>query len=234
MVDGAPEIKELAIDLHNDLVQMPAQLRIGSHLHDLPLSNLSGEYRPKPVPPKSDGLVADVDPTLGQKILDVAQRQRVSDVHHHDQTDDFWRAVEISERVAHVLKLARPHAAPEFALTEPPRDVVPLRQRVQRLSRNELLSNLPLECRAVRSMLRHGFHPPEAQQAWSNPIAQSVHPQGRTPDRRCFSPRFPVRAGSAHLRVRSEGAGNGSRSRRSRCNGSSQASARPARPCSAT
>jgi hypothetical protein len=75
MVDGAPEIKELAIDLHNDLVQMPAQLRIGSHLHDLPLSDLGGEYRPKPVPPKPDGLVADVDPTLGQKILDVAQRQ---------------------------------------------------------------------------------------------------------------------------------------------------------------
>jgi hypothetical protein len=98
---------------------MPAQLRIGSHLHDLPLSDLGGEYRPKPVPPKPDGLVADVDPTLGQKILDVAQRQRVSDVHHHDQTDDLWRAVEISERVAHVLKLARPQAAPEFALTEP-------------------------------------------------------------------------------------------------------------------
>jgi hypothetical protein len=64
MVDGAPEIKELAIDLHKDLVQMPAQLRIGSHLHDLPLSDLGGEYRPKPVPPKPDGLVADVDPTL--------------------------------------------------------------------------------------------------------------------------------------------------------------------------
>ena len=63
--------------------------------------------------------MADVDPTLGQKILDVAQRQRVSDVHHHDQTDDLWRAVEISERVAHGLKLARPHAGPEFALTEP-------------------------------------------------------------------------------------------------------------------
>jgi hypothetical protein len=73
------------------------------------------------VPPKPDGLVADVDPALGQKILDVAQRQRVSHVRHHDQTDDLWRAVEISERVAHGLKLAQPHAAPEFALTEPTR-----------------------------------------------------------------------------------------------------------------
>jgi hypothetical protein len=29
---------------------------------------------------------ADVDPALGQQILDVAQRQRISHVHHHDQT----------------------------------------------------------------------------------------------------------------------------------------------------
>ena len=38
--------------------------------------------------------MADVDPALGQQILDVAQRQWVSHVHHHDQTDDLRRAVE--------------------------------------------------------------------------------------------------------------------------------------------
>jgi len=127
MVDGAPEIKELAIDLHKDLVQMPAPLRIGSHLRDPRLSDLGREYRPKPVPPKPDGLVADVDPTLGQKILDVAQPQRVSDVHHHDQTNDLWRAVEIPERVARGLKLAQPRAAPEFAPTEPAEGVEVMR-----------------------------------------------------------------------------------------------------------
>ena len=63
--------------------------------------------------------MADIDTALGQEILDVAQRQWVSDVHHHDQTDDLWRAVEISERVAHASMLTRPHAGPEFALTEP-------------------------------------------------------------------------------------------------------------------
>jgi hypothetical protein len=31
----------------------------------------------------------DVDPALGQQILDVVQRQRVSDVHDRDQTNDF-------------------------------------------------------------------------------------------------------------------------------------------------
>jgi hypothetical protein len=30
--------------------------------------------------------MADIDATLGQQILDVAQLQRVSHVHHHDQT----------------------------------------------------------------------------------------------------------------------------------------------------
>jgi hypothetical protein len=51
--------------------------------------------------------MADVDPALGQQILDVAQRQRVLHVHHHDQADDIRRAIEIAERVARCLKLPR-------------------------------------------------------------------------------------------------------------------------------
>jgi hypothetical protein len=31
--------------------------------------------------------VADVDPALGQQILDVAQGERKSHIHHHDQAD---------------------------------------------------------------------------------------------------------------------------------------------------
>jgi hypothetical protein len=69
---------------------------------------IGGEHWAKPVPLEPDGLVANVDPTLGQKILDVAQRQWVSDVHHHDQTDDLWRSIEISERVAHAPRLTQP------------------------------------------------------------------------------------------------------------------------------
>ena len=65
------------------------------------LSDLCREHRAKPVPPKTDGLTADVDPALGQEILDVAQRQWVPHIHHYDQTDHFWRAVEISEWAAH-------------------------------------------------------------------------------------------------------------------------------------
>jgi len=78
MIDGAPEIAELAVDLHKDLVQMPPPLRIAAHVRYPLLSDLGGEHRAKPVPPKPDGLMADVDPALGQEILDVAQRQRIS------------------------------------------------------------------------------------------------------------------------------------------------------------
>jgi hypothetical protein len=42
-----------------------------------------------------------------REIFDVAQGQWISHVHHHHQTDDLRRAVEISERVAHSSSLAR-------------------------------------------------------------------------------------------------------------------------------
>jgi hypothetical protein len=63
--------------------------------------------------------MADVDPALGQEIFDIAQRQRVSHVYHHDQTNDLRRVVEISKRVAHGPRLSRPEPTRAFALTEP-------------------------------------------------------------------------------------------------------------------
>ena len=98
---------------------MPTPLRIARHVRDASLTNLGGEHRAKPVPPEPDGLVADVDPALGQEILDVAKRQRESHVHHHDQTDDLWRAVEISEWIAHAPRLTQPEQPGNFALTPP-------------------------------------------------------------------------------------------------------------------
>src|ERR1700755_1801901 len=107
MVDCAPQITELAVDLHEHLIQMPAPLRIAARVRAPLLSDLGGEHRTKPVPPKTDCLVADVDPALGRQILDVAKRQRVSHVHHYDQTDDLRGAVEISERIAHPPRLTQ-------------------------------------------------------------------------------------------------------------------------------
>ena len=76
MIDGAPEIAELAVDLHKDLIQTPAPLRIAAHVRDASLADLCGEHRAKPVLPEPDRLMADVDPAFGQQVLDVAQRQR--------------------------------------------------------------------------------------------------------------------------------------------------------------
>jgi hypothetical protein len=55
--------------------------------------------------------MADVDPALGHEILDVSQRQWVPHAYHYDQTDHFWRAVEISEWPAHRPELPRSEAA---------------------------------------------------------------------------------------------------------------------------
>jgi hypothetical protein len=74
MIDGPPEIAELAVDLHEDLIQMPTPLDVPAHMRNPALSDLGSEHRAKPVPPKTDGLMADVDPAFGQEILDVAQR----------------------------------------------------------------------------------------------------------------------------------------------------------------
>ena len=105
MVDSAPEIAELAVDLHERLIQMPPPLRMPAHVRYPPFSDLSGKHRAETVPPKPDRLMADVDPALGQEILDVAQRQRVLHVHQHRQTDYLGRAVEKAKRVAHGLTL---------------------------------------------------------------------------------------------------------------------------------
>jgi hypothetical protein len=42
------------------------------------LADLAGKHWAKPVPPKPNGLIADIDAALGQEILDVAERERVS------------------------------------------------------------------------------------------------------------------------------------------------------------
>ena len=46
-----------------------------------------------------DGLMADVDPALGQQILDIAQGQRVPHLHRHDQTDDLGELLKYLNRL---------------------------------------------------------------------------------------------------------------------------------------
>ena len=77
---------------------------------DAPFTNFSGEHRTKPVPPKSNRLVADIDATLVQQILNISKRKRKTDIHHNRQADDFGRRLEVLEWVAfcHPEKLGVP------------------------------------------------------------------------------------------------------------------------------
>ena len=70
-----------------------------------PFSDLSSERLTEPVPPEPYRLVADIDTALEQQVLDLAQRQRVPDIHHHREADNFGRAVEISEGIFHRRRL---------------------------------------------------------------------------------------------------------------------------------
>ena len=45
VIDSPPEIAELAVDLHKDLIQMPTPLGEPAHVRYSPLSDLAGEHR---------------------------------------------------------------------------------------------------------------------------------------------------------------------------------------------
>ena len=51
--------------------------------------DLRGEHRTEPVPPVPNRLVADIDATLEQEILDLPKRQRIADIHHHREAIPF-------------------------------------------------------------------------------------------------------------------------------------------------
>jgi hypothetical protein len=49
--------------------------------------------------------VADVDTAFMEQILDIAKRQRKTNVQHHREADDPWRCLEIVEWIAHPPRL---------------------------------------------------------------------------------------------------------------------------------
>jgi hypothetical protein len=76
-------------------------------------AKLGSEDGTKSVPPKPDCLVADVDPALGQTVIDVAQRERALHVPHCLEADCLRRTVEIAERVADDLNLPQTAGLPK-------------------------------------------------------------------------------------------------------------------------
>lgn len=47
------------------------------------------EYRAEAVPPKADGLMADIDTALGQQILDMVQGEQTMCVHQYRKAPSF-------------------------------------------------------------------------------------------------------------------------------------------------
>jgi hypothetical protein len=82
VVNGPSLVVLLAIDLHEDLIKVPA-LAAESHPQNPWFSDLRSENWPKPIPPVPDRLMADLDTPLVKKVLYVAQGQRGPNVHHH-------------------------------------------------------------------------------------------------------------------------------------------------------
>ena len=71
MVDRSPEGVRDAVDLKEDLVQMPAPVGQGPHAID-PLSpDLGGEHRAKSVPSEAHGFMADLNAALLQQVFHV-------------------------------------------------------------------------------------------------------------------------------------------------------------------
>jgi hypothetical protein len=82
VIHCAPQVVRLAVDLYVDLIEVPPPVAESPHAADQPL-DVSSEHRPEPVPPKTNSLVANVDPALEHEVLDVTQRKREANIHHH-------------------------------------------------------------------------------------------------------------------------------------------------------
>ena len=92
----------LAVDADQHLIKVPAPVRPVAPVYP-PFPDLASKHRTEPVPPIAHRLVADVDTT--HDVFDLAQRQRIADVHHHRETDDLGRAVKITKGMVHYHRL---------------------------------------------------------------------------------------------------------------------------------
>ena len=87
VINRPPQIVQLAIDLHVNLIEVSPPMARPAHRAHALAANVAGENRTETVPPEPHGLVAHVNSTLEEQILDVAQRQGKPDVHQHYQAD---------------------------------------------------------------------------------------------------------------------------------------------------
>jgi len=118
VIHSPPKIVRLAVDLHEYLIQMPLPVCPRPHSINPSAANFSGKQRAKSVPPKANGLMADVDAAFVQKILNIAKRKRKPNIHHDGQTDDLWARLEVAKGAAFchpATLIARPARLNKFS-----------------------------------------------------------------------------------------------------------------------
>jgi len=97
MIDGPPGIGPPAVDLHEDLIQVPAPVARPQPRNPA-FSDFRGKHRAESIPPEPHRFVENSDPAFVQQILDVPKRQWKPDVHHNRQADDLRAPFEVPER----------------------------------------------------------------------------------------------------------------------------------------
>ena len=100
MIDGAPEIEPFAVDSNKDLVHVLSPQREGLAA-DAALTQFGSEHRSDADLPEPDSFVAYADAPFEQQVLNLTERQRIVDVHHHREADHLRRTVEATERISH-------------------------------------------------------------------------------------------------------------------------------------
>jgi len=76
VIDSAPQVMGLAIDLHEALIDMPPPLSEALHPADPLAPDVGCKHRSEAIPPEPHGLIADVDSALCEQILYIPKRQR--------------------------------------------------------------------------------------------------------------------------------------------------------------
>jgi hypothetical protein len=79
----------LAIDLYENLIQMPLLLGELTEMAGSLSPNLASKQSPKPVNPEPNAFVANVYTTFMKYVLNISQRKREADIHHHCELDNF-------------------------------------------------------------------------------------------------------------------------------------------------
>jgi hypothetical protein len=74
VVNSAPEIVVHAVDLHENLVEMPASMPEMPHRLDPTSPDLGRENRAEPVPPEPDRLIRDIYAPLMKQVFNIPKR----------------------------------------------------------------------------------------------------------------------------------------------------------------